>query len=121
MIQGIGDRPVAGSPLKSPATPEHRKNNNPSGGQMPSLAQFALNQSLHRTAPPQDGGQAHRSLSIFKDTDSGRFVTLFRDGTSGQITEQIPDERVLEFYVRLEREIDRLALGKPGDGFDVKA
>jgi len=120
MTQGIGDRPIASLPLKTPVKPESRGQNRASGADMPSLAQFALNQTLHRAADA-DGQAAQRSLSIFKDTDSGRFVALFRDGTSGQITEQIPDERLLEFYTRLERELDqRLAL-KAGGGLDVKA
>jgi len=119
MTQGIGDRPISGTPLTTPAKPVHRENNRLSGDHMPSLAQFALNQSLHRSTPPKDDGQAYRSLSIFKDTDSGQIVTLFRDSASGQVTEQIPEERVLEFYARLGREIDRRSAGKPG--VDVKA
>lgn len=118
MTQGIGDRPASGPPLKSPARPDRRENQSPAGPQVPSLAQFALNQTLHRSPPPE-AGQGYRSLSIFKDTDSGRFVTLFRDGESGQVTEQIPDERALEFYARIEREIDRRMSGH--SGVDVKA
>jgi hypothetical protein len=121
MTQGIGDRPLASPPLKTPVKPEARENQAQTGPQMPSLAQFALNQSLHRAATPQEAGQSYRSLSIFKDSDSGRFVTLFRDGESGQVTEQIPEERVLEFYARLEREMTQRFAGKPGDSLDVKA
>jgi hypothetical protein len=112
-------------PRPTPATPERRDSATPQNSRdsLPSLAQFALNQSLHRSAPPAGDAatpENYQSLSLFKDADSGRFVALFRDGQSGEVIEQIPEDKVLEFYARLERELQRQQLTHPSGTVDLE-
>jgi hypothetical protein len=124
MTQTIGDRPSPPPPPAARAAAPAK--NAPAGGaNLPSLAQFALNQTLNRlaaAAPPEEGAAAPapRALSIFRDSDSGQLVTLFRDSASGE-TEQIPEERVLAFYARLAQEMTERLAGPPQDSVDVNA
>jgi uncharacterized FlaG/YvyC family protein len=77
----------------------------------PSIAQFAINQLSNRQSKIHGGEGINnpavgKSLSIFKDTESGRYVTMYRNA-DGKV-EQIPDERALEFYARIAGELDHL-------------
>jgi uncharacterized FlaG/YvyC family protein len=78
----------------------------------PSIAQYAINQISNKHAKISEDSQrtppaVGKSLSIFKDTESGRYVTMYRDPTKGTV-EQIPDERTLEFYARISVDLDKI-------------
>lgn len=128
MTQGIGSPPPrapALSPLKKDTAAQGIGQ---LGRETPSLAQFSLNQTLQKlgraTEPAsektgQEVDLSLRSLTIFRDADSGKLVTLYRDEANGRVTEQLPDERVLEFYSRLGREIAE-KLNRTTDGLNLK-
>lgn len=96
---------------------------------IPSAAQFAVNQQLAAKQPaPKDNAEKRdvktsevslKSVAIFKDPGSGLFVTIFRDQDTGEVREQIPDEKALEFYARLASELHNAE--KPRDAVNVQA
>ena len=96
---------------------------------IPSAAQFAVNQQLAAKQPaPKDSAEKRdvktsdvslKSVAIFKDPGSGLFVTIFRDQDTGEVREQIPDEKALEFYSRLASELQHA--GKQHDAVNVEA
>jgi hypothetical protein len=142
-MTGINNRvltPVVFPPLEKGAAPK-----NPAAAKAvpPSLAQFAINQQLHQT-PRADKGEAltpaqpdavtvevaHpvpaagnelRSLSIYRDADSGKFVSIIRDVASGEVIEQIPEDEMLQFLSRMEHAQKSLLLPKAGSGVNLEA
>jgi hypothetical protein len=82
----------------------------------PSLAQYAINQMVNKAQKAEalpngkgyDGINGLKSLSIFKDTDSGQYVTIIRNQTTGEV-EQFPDEKALSFYRRMQSELGSLS------------
>lgn len=108
-----------GQPVAPPALQKQQARN-----KEPSLAQFAINQMVNKskqqspeltvrkeqqaileTGTKSEVAITPRSLSIFKDSDSGKFVSIFRDLSTGKVIEQIPDDKLLAFYSRLEKEL----------------
>jgi uncharacterized FlaG/YvyC family protein len=69
------------------------------------VAQFAINQTLNKEAKQSVQGDISR-LSLFKDINSGQYVSIVRN-ENGEVIEQIPDERILEFYARLEQQLNK--------------
>jgi len=119
MKQGIGAPPPSVPPPLKPQGKSEQVQRSGPADKAPSLAQFAINQMVHRT--PEGVSTANlQSLSIFKDMDSGQYVTIVRE--QGEIKEQIPDDKLLEFYTRLEKELNQESIHRPvGDsGMDFE-
>ncbi|MCA3269060.1 MAG: hypothetical protein INF44_01790 [Thalassospira sp.] len=116
-------------PKITPPTPPPAVVAAPISDNIPSAAQFAVNQQLAAKQPaPKDSAEKRdvktsdvslKSVAIFKDPGSGLFVTIFRDQDTGVVREQIPDEKALEFYSRLASELQHA--GKQHDAVNVEA
>jgi hypothetical protein len=80
----------------------------------PSLAQFAINQTVNKGKVPSPlpdvkdwGGIVDNSpkpVGVFKDPDTGVFVTMLRDPSSGKV-DQYPTEKALELYAWLDKQM----------------
>ena len=84
----------------------------------PSIAHFAINQSVNREKPlyplPDIKGSeaiidnSPKPVGVFKDPDTGVFVTMLRNPNSGKV-DQYPTEKALELYAWLDKQM------KPSD------
>ena len=78
----------------------------------PSLAQFAINQMVNKnkdTPLPEvkvfEGivNNAPKPVGVFKDPDTGMFVTMLRNPTNGKI-DQFPTEKALNLYAWVSKQ-----------------
>jgi hypothetical protein len=106
-ISGANPPPVTPVP-KQPVT----GTNSARALSTPSLAQFAINQMVNKNkdAPlPEikvsEGivNNAPKPVGVFKDPDTGMFVTMLRNPTNGKI-DQFPTEKALNLYAWVSRQ-----------------
>jgi len=141
MNQGIRPPQLMPVHLGAPSAPRKTDKAIP-----PSLAQFAVNQTLHRaSSPPSAAKESNkegaltkiqpdsatlpssnpsnplRALSIYRDDATGKFVSIVRDVASGDVVEQIPEEKMMQFFARLQEEKQSLSLPSPGGGLNMEA
>ncbi len=101
IINGFSRSP---EPLRQPQ-PQPTKSEPSTLPKTLNVAQFAINQTLNKSATPSMQGDISR-LSVYKDLNSGQYVSILRN-ENGEVIEQIPDERILEFYARLEQQLNK--------------